>query len=194
MKKYSVGIDFGTLSGRAVLVRHADGAELASAVMDYPHGVMDRCLWDGTPLPPDFALQHPQDYLDVLADVIPRVLAQAGVSAEEIAGICVDFTSCTVIPALADGTPGASDIESWYALQKSGIDQKLEAIAAEKDHPCVYVTTLDGQAILSRDQYVPAMIDVFNCEEEFRLTAPGGIRVRGNSTAEQVGAWASWST
>ena len=87
--------------------------------------------------------------------------------------------------ALADGAPDASDIESWYALQKSDIDRRLEEISAEKDHPCVYVTTLDGQAILSRDQYVPAMIDVFNCEEEFRLTAPGGIRVRGNSTAEQ---------
>ena len=87
--------------------------------------------------------------------------------------------------ALADGAPDASDIESWYALQKNDIDRRLEEISAEKDHPCVYVTTLDGQAILSRDQYVPAMIDVFNCEEEFRLTAPGGIRVRGNSTAEQ---------
>ena len=105
MKPYSIGIDFGTLSGRAVLVRHADGAEIASAVMEYPHGVMDRELWDGTPLPPDFALQHPQDYLDVLADIVLRVLAGAGVSAEEIAGVGVDFTSWTVIPALADGTP-----------------------------------------------------------------------------------------
>ena len=76
MKQYSIGIDFGTLSGRAVLVRHADGKELASAVMEYPHGVMDRELWDGTPLPPDFALQHPQDYLDVLDAVFPQLVSK----------------------------------------------------------------------------------------------------------------------
>ena len=54
MKAYSIGVDFGTLSGRAVLVRHADGAEIAASTYTYPHAVMDRTLPDGTVLPPDF--------------------------------------------------------------------------------------------------------------------------------------------
>ena len=78
-----------------------------------------------------------------------------------------------------------TEIQAQYEVQKSEIEQRLSAIEKEKDHPCVYVTTLDGQAVLSKEEYVPAMIDVLNCPEEYRLTAPGGIRVRGNSTAEQ---------
>ena len=105
MKKYTIGIDFGTLSGRAVLVRVADGAVMAESALAYPHGVMDEALPDGTPLPPKFALQHPQDYLDVLYTTLSDVIRQSGVSPEEIGGVGVDFTSCTVIPVKADGTP-----------------------------------------------------------------------------------------
>ena len=74
MKKYAIGVDYGTLSGRALLVEIPSGKELAAAVFEYPHGVMDRELPDGVPLKPDWALQHPQDYLDVLAHTIPAVL------------------------------------------------------------------------------------------------------------------------
>ena len=65
-KRYTIGIDFGTLSGRAVLLDAIDGRVLAEAVSEYAHGVMDRNLPDGTPLPPRTALQHPQDYLDAI--------------------------------------------------------------------------------------------------------------------------------
>jgi L-ribulokinase len=59
---YVVGIDFGTLSGRAVVVRVNDGAELGTATHDYEHGVMDRVLAaTGAPLPPEWALQVPDD-------------------------------------------------------------------------------------------------------------------------------------
>ena len=78
--KYVVGLDFGTLSGRAVVVRASDGAEMGSAVHEYPHGVMDRTLSaaDGRKLPPDFALQDPADYLETLEVIVrgavdPRV-------------------------------------------------------------------------------------------------------------------------
>ena len=105
MKKYTIGIDFGTLSGRAVLVRVPDGTVVAEASLAYPHGVMDEALPDGTPLPPKFALQHPQDYLEVLYTTLSGVIRDSGVSPEEIGGVGVDFTSCTVIPVKADGTP-----------------------------------------------------------------------------------------
>lgn len=105
-EKYTIGIDFGTLSGRAVLVEVKTGREVGNCVMDYPHAVMDETLPGcGWRLPPDFALQHPQDYIDVLSAVIPGVLSQAGVAAEDVIAVGVDFTSCTLVPALADGTP-----------------------------------------------------------------------------------------
>ena len=59
MSAYTIGVDFGTLSGRAVLVDVKTGAELADSVFDYPHAVMDRELPDGTKLGVDWALQHP---------------------------------------------------------------------------------------------------------------------------------------
>ena len=66
MGKYALGIDFGTLSARALLVDVENGREAGTAVMDYPHGVLDEALPDGTRLPPDWALQHPNDYLECL--------------------------------------------------------------------------------------------------------------------------------
>lgn len=103
MPTYAIGVDFGSLSGRAVLVDTADGREIASAQMDYPHAIMDRQLPDGTSLGADWALQHPQDYLDVLDYTLP--LLSAKVRAEEIVGIGIDCTCSTVLPVLADGTP-----------------------------------------------------------------------------------------
>ena len=102
---YTVGLDFGTLSGRAVLVDTRDGGEVADAVFDYPHAVMDECLPSGLRLPPDWALQHPQDYLDVFAHTIPAVLAQSGVKADQVAGIGIDFTASSPMPITADGKP-----------------------------------------------------------------------------------------
>lgn len=102
---YTIGVDFGTLSGRALLVDTRDGSEIATAVFDYPHAVMDETLPSGKKLPYDWALQHPQDYLDVFANTIPAVLKKAGISADEVKGIAIDFTASTPMPTKADGTP-----------------------------------------------------------------------------------------
>jgi L-ribulokinase len=103
---FVVGVDFGTLSGRALVVRVCDGAELGTAVHEYRHGVMDAALAStGEPLPADWALQDPEDYRDVLRHAVPAAVATAGVDPERIIGIGTDFTACTVLPALADGTP-----------------------------------------------------------------------------------------
>jgi L-ribulokinase len=103
---FVVGIDFGTLSGRALVVRVHDGAELGTAVHEYRHGVMDATLASsGQPLPPDWALQDPEDYRDVLRHAVPAALADASVNPTRCIGIGTDFTACTVLPALADGTP-----------------------------------------------------------------------------------------
>ena len=105
MSKYALGIDFGTLSARALLVDVENGREAGTAVMDYPHGVLDEALPDGTRLPPDWALQHPNDYLECLGCIVPQALEQAGVCPCDVIGVGVDFTTCTLIPVTADGTP-----------------------------------------------------------------------------------------
>ncbi|MBQ4601468.1 MAG: ribulokinase [Clostridia bacterium] len=106
MAKYSIGIDFGTLSGRAILVDVSDANTVAEATLEYKHGVMDKYLCDSRiKLPADYALQHPRDYIDVIEYCIPEIIKKSGVHNSDIIGIGVDFTSCTVIPTFCDGTP-----------------------------------------------------------------------------------------
>src|SRR4051795_97895 len=101
-----VGVDFGTLSGRAVVVRVSDGAELGSAVHLYAHAVVERELPEtGELLPPDWALQIPSDWIDVLRTAVPQALAASGVDPVDVIGIGTDFTACTVLPTTTDGTP-----------------------------------------------------------------------------------------
>ncbi len=105
-KKYAIGVDFGTESGRAVLVDVTNGAEIATAVYQYANGVIDEKL-PGTDirLEPDWALQDPNDYLEVFKQTIPAVLRQSGVDPADVIGIGTDFTACTILPTLKDGTP-----------------------------------------------------------------------------------------
>ena len=105
-RKYAIGVDFGTESGRAVLVEVATGKELATAVYPYSNGVVDEYL-PGTKirLNPDWALQDPEDYLRTFKKTIPAVLKQSGVEPADVIGVGIDFTACTMMPVQADGTP-----------------------------------------------------------------------------------------
>ena len=106
MKNYVIGIDFGTLSGRAILVDASNGKELATAVMEYPHGVMDTVLRSsGEKLPQNFALQDPNDYILVLKTIVNQVVTISGVDKNDVSALGLDFTSCTVLPIKKDGTP-----------------------------------------------------------------------------------------
>jgi len=98
MNRYVIGLDYGSLSGRALLVNVATGEEIAECVLEYPHAVMSETLPDGTVLPEDSAVQHPQDFLDVLKTVIRGVMTKGGVSPEEVIGIGIDVTAATVLP------------------------------------------------------------------------------------------------
>ena len=105
-EKYVIGVDYGTLSGRAVVVRVSDGAELGAGVLNYPHAVMDNKLAStGASLPPEWALQDANDYVAVLKSAVPEALAAAGISASDVIGIATDFTACTMVPVIEDGTP-----------------------------------------------------------------------------------------
>jgi L-ribulokinase len=106
VSKYTIGIDYGTESGRAVLVDVADGREVATAVHPYSDGVIDEALpGSDVALPPNFALQNPADYIAVLQETIPTVLREGGVAPRDIVGIGTDFTACTMLPVDANGTP-----------------------------------------------------------------------------------------
>jgi L-ribulokinase len=106
MAKYTIGVDFGTESGRSVLVDVADGRELATAVYHYANGVIDEKLpGSNVRLDPDWALQDPDDYIETFKQTIPAVLAQSGVDPADVIGIGIDFTACTMMPTRADGTP-----------------------------------------------------------------------------------------
>jgi L-ribulokinase len=104
--KYAIGVDFGTESGRAVLVEVGTGREVATSVYPYSNGVIDERLPEnGVQLEPDWALQDPEDYLRVFQNAIPQVLKQSGVDAANVIGVGIDFTACTMLPVKADGTP-----------------------------------------------------------------------------------------
>ena len=105
-ESYVVGVDFGTLSGRAVVVRTRDGAELGSAVSEYRNAVIERALPEtGERLPPSWALQDPDDYREVLRSAVPAAVAAAGVDPALIVGIGTDFTASTPMPVRRDGVP-----------------------------------------------------------------------------------------
>ncbi|BBZ35089.1 ribulokinase [Mycolicibacterium confluentis] len=104
--KYTVGVDFGTLSGRAVVIRVRDGHQLAVAEHAYRHGVVtDTLPGDTAQLPPQWALQVPADYVEVLRTAVPQAVATAGIDPADVIGIGTDFTSCTMVPVRGDGTP-----------------------------------------------------------------------------------------
>ncbi|SDQ16333.1 ribulokinase [Quadrisphaera sp. DSM 44207] len=144
-----VGVDYGTLSGRAVVVRVTDGAELGSAVHPYRHAVLERSLdVDGRPgpaLPPDWALQVPRDYVEVLQQAVPAALAASGVDAADVVGVGTDFTACTMVPTLADGTPLCelerfadrphAYVKLWKHHAAQSHADRINALAAERGEP-----------------------------------------------------------
>jgi L-ribulokinase len=147
LSRYAIGVDFGTESGRALLVDVVNGTEMASAVHPYANGVIDRVLPAGangaaaTELPPDWALQDAEDYLRVFQVTIPAVLATAGVDPADVIGVGIDFTACTMLPTTADGTPLSmlpefrANPHAWVKLWKHHAAQpeadRINAVARE---------------------------------------------------------------
>ncbi|WP_432092005.1 ribulokinase [Streptomyces sp. NRRL F-5630] len=161
----TVGIDFGTLSARAVVVRVRDGAELGSAVHTYRHGVIDRSLpGSAVPLPPDYALQDPRDWREALRTAVPRALGAAGVDPALVIGVGTDFTSCTVLPVTTDGVPLAEQPawaerpHAWPKLWKhhaaQGQADRINALAHERGE--AWISRYGGR-ISAEWQYAKAL-------------------------------------
>ena len=109
MRRYTIGVDYGSLSARGVLADIENGEITAQAEYVYPHATMDTCLPDGTPLGEDWALQHPVDYEQALEVIIPALMR--GVSPQQVVGLGIDFTASTVVPLDADFRPLCKDPE-----------------------------------------------------------------------------------
>lgn len=105
MGKYAIGLDFGTLSVRALLVDAVTGEEKESVIYEYPHGSMEMSIPTGRKLPINWALQDPTDYEEGLITTVKGVMKKNGIQPEEVIGIGVDFTSSTILPVLKDMTP-----------------------------------------------------------------------------------------
>lgn len=110
MAKYTIGIDFGTLSVRALLLNLENGEEVACSEYVYPHAI-NNIDFNGRKLPDSFALQHPDDYVDGLKSVIDGVMKKLGVGANDVKGLGIDFTSCTVIAVDENNMPMCSHAE-----------------------------------------------------------------------------------
>lgn len=108
MRQYSIGLDFGTLSARAVLMDVQTGEVLPEdGVYEYPHGVLETV--GGKLLPADYAIEHPADYDEALAHTIRNVLDKNGVDGRQVIGIGMDCTACSVLPVDERGEPLAMD-------------------------------------------------------------------------------------
>ncbi|MET0772366.1 MAG: ribulokinase [Candidatus Limnocylindrales bacterium] len=142
----AIGVDFGSESARAVLVDVATGREIAAAVSPFAHGVIEEALPDGgAPLPADWALQDPDDYVASMGATVREVLRTSGVDPADVVGVGIDFTACTMLPTTADGTPLCrlpelrSEPHAWVKLWKHHAAQpeadRINAIAAERGEP-----------------------------------------------------------
>ena len=105
MDKYVIGLDYGTLSARAVLVSVGRGEVAAESIYPYPHGILNTISGGNEELPVDFALQEIDDYVEAMYETIRTVVKQSGCRAEDVIGIGIDATSSTFLPLTKSGTP-----------------------------------------------------------------------------------------
>ena len=173
MSKYAIGVDFGTLSARALVAEIGTGRELASAAMDYAHGVMSEYLPTGERLKTDFALQHPGDYLECIKYVVPEAMRLAGVKAEDVISLGIDFTSCTMVCVDEDGEAlclkdeFAHEPHAWVKLWKHHGAQKeanrITELAEKRGEE--FLARFGGRT--SSEWMLPKIWEVLNENPEF---------------------------
>ncbi|MBQ8526518.1 MAG: ribulokinase [Clostridia bacterium] len=166
MKKYSIGIDYGTLSARAVLVELTNGTEVASSEFVYPHGVMGADEFPG--LERSSAIQHPQDYLDAMSHTMRDIVSRSGVDAADIVGMGIDFTACTVLPVDENGTPLCfkekfkdnphAHVKLWKHHGAQAEADLITRVAEEEKEPWL---DMYGKKV-SSEWFFPKLLEVLN--------------------------------
>jgi L-ribulokinase len=208
-QKYVIGVDFGTESGRAVLVAVNDGTEISTFIHRYANGVIDEKL-PGTHihLEPDWALQDPNDYLEVFKQAVPAVLKESGVLPEDIIGVGIDFTACTMLPVKKDGTPlcflpeWRNQPHAWVKLWKHHAAQpeanRMNEVAHEKGN--TFLNRYGGK--ISSEWFFPKAWQILNEAPEIYTAADRlieaadwviwmltGVETRNSCTAGYKGIW-----
>lgn len=145
--KYVLGVDFGTLSARAVLLRVSDGAQVATAASGY--GAYDVTLPGGLTLRPRSCCAVPAEYRRALEEAVKETLRLANVAKEDVCGVAVDSTSMTVVPLTEDGAPVCEKpgfervqdayIKVWKSHSAEEEAQRIEAVAKETGEPFLRV-------------------------------------------------------
>lgn len=168
MGNYVIGIDYGSLSARALLVRLADGSVAAESEFVYPHGILGNEDFQGITLKKTDAFQHPQDYLDALSYTVKDVLQKAGVEGTEVAGIGMDFTACTVLPILEDGTPlcmldayrnePQAYVKLWKHQSAQPEADEINALARETGQP--WLESYGGK--ISPEWFFPKLLEMLH--------------------------------
>jgi len=146
-RKVSIGLDYGTESARALIVDVLTGEEIATATANFPTGVMDKTLPDGTELEPETALQNPNDYLEVMEEILTTAMRMGNIDAEQVIGLAIDFTASTVLPTASDGTPLCnlpefkSEPYAWVKLWKDHTAQpeaeEMNILAEQRNESCL---------------------------------------------------------
>ena len=210
-RKYTIGVDFGTASGRAVLVDISNGKELSTAIYKYSHAVIDEILpIEGKPvrLGPDWALQDPDDYIRTFKRTIPAVMRESGVNPEDVIGLGIDFTACTMLPTLADGTPLCDlpdyrrNPHSWVKLWKHHAAQpqadKINATARKMGEDWLnrYGGKISSEWFFSKTlQILDEAPEIYNAADRLLEAADWvvwqltGVETRNSCTAGYKAMW-----
>ncbi|MFC7062192.1 ribulokinase [Halobacillus seohaensis] len=176
--RFVIGIDYGTESGRAVLVSLENGEEITDHVTPYPHGVISNELpYSGVKLGFEWALQHPGDYIEVLRVSVPSIIKEANVDPKDIIGIGIDFTACTILPIDDRGEPLSfqenfkEDPHSWVKLWKHHAAQseanQLNEVAEQRGEE--FLSRYGGK--ISSEWMIPKIWQVLNESPEIYQAA-----------------------
>lgn len=206
--RYTIGLDYGSLSCRGVLARVSDGFIAAEAAFPYPHGAMTDALPDGTPLDGRFCLQHPKDYEAALVSIVRDLLAQSSVAPAQVIGLGVDFTASTVIPVdaayrpLCENPRFSGRPHAWCKLWKhhsaSAQAEALTRICREQHRP--YLDRYGGRIspeclvakvaqVFAEDREVYDAADAFVEAGDYITSLLAGKPVFGASAAAAKALW-----
>ncbi|RKV65716.1 MAG: ribulokinase [Actinomyces sp.] len=165
---HTIGLDFGTLSVRAAVVRVDDGEVVADAVREYATPVMERALAStGQALPPDYALQVPGDYLVAMEEAVRGAMADSGVDPADVIGVGLDCTSASVVVTDADGRPMcereefAGEPQAYLKLWKhhGATDQARRIVSLARERGEAWLPRYGGT--LSPEMLLPKALELF---------------------------------
>lgn len=115
---------------------------------------------------------------------VQTTAAEATTEATTTVPVTTTTVTTTIDPEEQLRLEMAEKMQGQYDEQREKYLKLYEKLSEKHDIPVISVITLDNEEVLSRDEYVTSMVDIFNCDEEFEFTAAAGVKVRGNSTAD----------